>query len=80
MQQSHDIPAELFGSSSRKRGVQIPGYREEGTDDVVRLEVVGIDQGPQQLIGGRQDLAAIVPADGSSPSDTMKASWRRHET
>ncbi len=80
MQQSHDLPTELFGSSSRKRGVQIPGHREEGTDDVIRLELVGIDQRPQQLIRGRQDLAGIVPADGSSPADTMKASWRRHGT
>ena len=62
MQQGHDIPAELFGRASGKRGVEIAGDGEEGTDDVVRLEVVGLDQRPQQLVGGRQDLAGIVAA------------------
>ena len=80
MQQSNDIPAELFGRPSWKRGVQVPGYREEGTDDVVRLEVVGVNQRPQQLVGGRQDLAAIIPADGGGPADSLKTGRRRHGT
>jgi len=80
MQQGHDIPAEVFGRSSGKRGVEISGDGEEGTDDVVRLQVVGVDQGAQQLVGGRQNFAGIVPADGSGPSDSLKTGWRRHET
>jgi len=80
MQQSHDIPAEVFGSSSGKRGVEISSDGEEGTDDVVRLQVVGVDQGAQQLVGGRQNFAGIVPADGGGPSDSLKARWSRHET
>ena len=80
MQQGNDIPAEVFGRASGKRGVEISGDGEEGTDDVVRLEVVGVDQRPQQLVGGRQDFAGIVPADGSGAADSLKAGWRRHET
>ena len=73
MQQGNDIPAELFSRASRKRGVEIPGDGEEGADDVVRLEAVGVNQRPQQLVGGSQDFAGIVPADGSGPSDSLKA-------
>ena len=80
MQQGHDIPAEVFSGSSGKRSVEISGDGEEGTDDVVRLQVVGINQGAKQLVGGRQNFAGLVPADRGGPSDSLKARWSRHET
>jgi len=78
VKQSHNVPTEFFGRPGRECGVEISSDGEQGAHDVVGLEIVGIDQGTQQLVGGRQDLAGLIPVDGGGSADSMEASWRRH--
>ncbi len=79
VQQGDDIPAELLGGPGRKGRVEVSRHREQCAYDIIRLEVVGVDQRTQQLVGGGENLACIVSSDGCGSPDTMKAGWRRHE-
>lgn len=78
MEQRDDVPAELLGRSRRERGVEVSSYREKRADDVIRLEAVGFDDCPQQLIGRGENLIRIVPGHCGGPPDPMEAGWRRH--
>ena len=69
VQQRHDIPSELLGRPGGECGIEVPGDRKERADDIVGLQLVGLYQGSQQLVGGGEDLVRIVSGDrGGSPN------------
>ena len=73
MQQSHDVPAEFLGGTRRESCVEVMGHGKQGTDDVIRLELVGLDQRLQQLIRGRKNLIRIVAVDCRGSPNAMQA-------
>jgi len=72
VQQRHDIPSELLCRPGRKRGIEIPGDRKERADDIVGLQLVGLYQGSQQLVGGGEDLVGIVSGDGGGSPNALQ--------
>ena len=72
MEQGHDIPAKLFGRPRGEGGVEIAGDRKERTHDVVGLELVGVDQGAQQLVGGGEDLRGVVAVDRGGSANAVE--------
>jgi hypothetical protein len=80
MQQGHDIPAEVFSRSSGNAASRSRVTVKRALTMSSGSRLFGVDQGAQQHVGGRQNFAGIVPADGSGPSDSLKTGWRRHET
>jgi hypothetical protein len=79
MEQRHDVPAVVLRGAGGKRGVEIAGDGEQGAHDVVGLELVGLDQGAQQLVGGGEDLGRVVALDRGGAANTVQpGGGKRH--
>jgi hypothetical protein len=76
VQQGHDIPPVLLRRARRERGVEVVGDGEEPAHDVVGLELVGGDEGAEQLVGGGQNLAGVVALDGGRAADAVQPGSR----
>lgn len=72
VQQGHDLPPEFLRCAGREGGIEIAGDGEQGAYDVVRLQLVGFDQGPEQLVGGSKNFAGIVVIDGGGSANTLQ--------
>src|SRR5258706_5155977 len=62
-------PAELAGGEGRILGVQVIADREKDTGDVFHRHRVALDDTPQQLARGTQNLIAGVGADSRCAAD-----------
>ena len=71
MEQGHDIPAEFLRCPGGKSGIEIPGDGKERTDDVVGLELVRLNQGAQQLVGGRENFTGIIAGHRGGAADPL---------
>jgi hypothetical protein len=81
MEQGHDVPPEVLGGPRGEGGVEIPGDGEQRAHDVVGLELVGLDERAEQLVGRRQDLARVVPLDRGGAADAVQTGGgKRHGT
>jgi hypothetical protein len=78
MEESHNVPPKLFRRSGGKGGIEVAGHGKQRAHDVIRLKLVGFDQGSQQLIGCIQDLAGIVVVDRRSTANALEANWEGH--
>lgn len=81
VEQGDDVPTEVLGGTGRKGGVEIASDGEEPAHDVVGLEFVRFDEGPEELVGRRENLGGVVPGDRRRSADAMKP-WggRGHAT
>ena len=71
MQQGHDVPAKFLGRAGGECGIQVVRYGEKTADDIVRLELIGFDQGAQQLVRGGKNLRCIVTGDSSGAPNSL---------
>ena len=78
MQERHDVPAEIFGRASGEGGVEVVGDGEQRADDIIGLKLVGLDQRPQQLVRGGQNLGCVVPGHGGGTPDAMQPHREGH--
>lgn len=73
MEQGHDVPAKLLGRSGGERRVEVPGDGEQGADDVVGLQPIGLDQRVKQLVGCGENFLGLIVVDGGGSPNAMEA-------
>ena len=79
VQQCHDVPPEILRGPGGKGGVEVSGDGEERAHDVVGLELVGLDQRAQQLVGRGENLGGVVALDGGGAADAVQpGDGKRH--
>jgi hypothetical protein len=78
MQESDDVPAQVLRSAGGKGGIQIASHGKKSAHDIVRLQLIGLDQRSEQLVGCGENLVGIVMSHGSGSADSMNTGTRRH--
>ena len=73
MEQGHNVPAKLLRRPGGERRVEVPGDGEQGADDVVGLQPIGLDQRAKQLVGCGENFIGIIVVDGSGSPNAMEA-------
>lgn len=69
-QEGHAGPPELARGERGKRGVQIARAAEDHTGDIIRSDLVGLDEPAEELAGGIKDEVSLVGFDGDSAADS----------
>src|SRR5205823_14530083 len=69
----HDALPIFLGRPGRKGRVEVPRDREQTAHDVIGVQLVGLDERAEQLIGGGENLSRLVADDGRGPTDPLKS-------
>ena len=78
MKQSHDVPTEFLGRTRGERCIQIVRYGEKAADDIIRLELIGLDQSAEELVRGGKNLRCIVTGDGGGAPYSLESNRGWH--
>jgi len=78
MEQGDDVPAQVLGGTGREGRIEISSDGEQRTDDVVRLELIGLNQRPEELVGCGQNFGGVIVSHRRGSPDAMDTNGWAH--
>ena len=73
VEDGHPAPPHPAGGAGGKGRDEIGRDGEDRADDVGRIDPVGLHQGVQQFLGGREDLIGLVAVHGGGAAESLQA-------